>query len=71
MGLAQSLIRQPAPLLLDEPSINVMSLIGSETQRRNMVTLMVVRDINIALRHGQHALMLRNGRLLADGAPDG
>lgn len=51
VGLAQSLIRQPALLLLDEPlsaldlnyQYHVMSLIGSETRRSNIVTLMVVQ----------------------------
>jgi len=29
----------------------------------------VVHDINIALRHADHALMLKDGNLLADGEP--
>ncbi|QDY42453.1 ABC transporter ATP-binding protein [Candidatus Pantoea soli] len=77
VGLAQSLIRRPELLLLDEPlsaldlnyQFHVMDLVRRETRLRNMVTVVVVHDINIALRHADHALMLKEGRLLADGAP--
>ncbi len=56
VGLAQSLIRQPRLLLLDEPlsaldlnyQFHVMDLVRRETRRRNIVTLVVVHDINIA-----------------------
>ena len=78
VGLAQSLIRRPALLLLDEPlsaldlnyQFHVMDLVRRETALRNMVTVVVVHDINIALRHAQHALMLKQGKLIAEGAPD-
>ncbi|PIJ50583.1 iron ABC transporter ATP-binding protein [Erwinia sp. OLTSP20] len=78
VGLAQSLIRQPELLLLDEPlsaldlnyQFHVMTLIARETRRRNMVTLMVVHDINLALRHGDYVLMLQNGRLVTQGPPE-
>lgn len=77
VGLAQSLIRRPQLLLLDEPlsaldlnyQFHVMDLVRRETQQRNIVTVVVVHDINIALRHGEHVLMLQNGELIADGAP--
>ncbi|HHT5083439.1 TPA: ABC transporter ATP-binding protein, partial [Klebsiella michiganensis] len=77
VGLAQSLIRQPALLLLDEPlsaldlnyQFHVMDLVREETRRRNIITLVVVHDINIALRHADHVLMLKEGQLLGDGAP--
>ena len=77
VGLAQSLIRQPSLLLLDEPlsaldlnyQFHVMELVRKETRRRNIVTLVVVHDINIALRHADHVLMLKNGQLHGDGAP--
>ena len=78
VGLAQSLIRQPSLLLLDEPlsaldlnyQFHVMDLVRRETRKRNIVTVVVVHDINIALRHGDHVLMLQDGDLIADGAPD-
>ncbi|QTF07510.1 ABC transporter ATP-binding protein [Brenneria izadpanahii] len=77
VGLAQSLIRQPSLLLLDEPlsaldlnyQFHVMDLVRRETRKRDIITVVVVHDINIALRHGDHALMLQNGNLIADGAP--
>ncbi len=78
VGLAQSLIRRPELLLLDEPlsaldlnyQFHVMDLVRRETSKRNIVTVVVVHDINIALRHGQHVLMLQNGGLIADGLPE-
>ncbi|HEJ9485243.1 ABC transporter ATP-binding protein [Proteus terrae] len=78
VGLAQSLIRQPSLLLLDEPlsaldlnyQYHVMDLVAKETHRRNIITVVVVHDINIALRHGEHVLMLKQGQLIAQGAPD-
>ena len=78
VGLAQSLIRRPQLLLLDEPlsaldlnyQFHVMELVRRETHKRNIVTVVVVHDINIALRHGEHVLMLQNGELIADGEPE-
>ncbi|EBS6881000.1 ABC transporter ATP-binding protein [Salmonella enterica] len=77
VGLAQSLIRRPSLLLLDEPlsaldlnyQFHVMELIRRETRKRNIITVVVVHDINIALRHGEHVLMLQNGNLVANGLP--
>ncbi|AHK20587.1 ABC transporter ATP-binding protein [Yersinia similis] len=78
VGLAQSLIRQPSLLLLDEPlsaldlnyQFHVMDLVRQETRQRNIITVVVVHDINIALRHGDHVLMLQNGTLIANGQPE-
>ncbi|PHM45975.1 ABC transporter ATP-binding protein [Xenorhabdus mauleonii] len=78
VGLAQSLIRHPTLLLLDEPlsaldlnyQYHVMDLVARETRRRNIITVVVVHDINIALRHGDHVLMLKNGKLISEGLPE-
>lgn len=78
MGLAQSLIRHPDLLLLDEPlsaldlnyQFHVMDVVRRETRRRNMVTVVVVHDINIALRHSEHVLMLKDGKRVASGEPE-
>ncbi|WP_036772574.1 ABC transporter ATP-binding protein [Photorhabdus australis] len=78
VGLAQSLIRKPTLLLLDEPlsaldlnyQYHVMELVAQETCQRNIITVVVVHDINIALRHGDHILMLQKGHLIAEGMPE-
>lgn len=78
VGLAQCLIRQPRLLLLDEPlsaldlhyQFQVMALIARETAARNMVTVVVVHDINIAMRHGDYIVMLKDGQQVACGAPE-
>lgn len=78
VGLAQSLIRRPELLLLDEPlsaldlnyQFHVMDLVRRETRLRDIVTVVVVHDINIALRHAEHVLMLQNGELISDGRPE-
>lgn len=78
VGLAQSLVRNPELLLLDEPlsaldlnyQYHVMSLVKRETRRRNMVTLIVLHDINIALQHSDHVIMMKSGKLIASGSPE-
>ncbi|EEZ4479812.1 ABC transporter ATP-binding protein [Escherichia coli] len=78
VGLAQSLARNPSILLLDEPlsaldlnhQFHVMDLVRSETRSRNIVTVMVVHDINIALRYGDYVVMLKKGKLIASGNPE-
>lgn len=77
IGLAQSLIRQPDLLLLDEPlsaldlnyQFHVMDIVARETRLRNIVTVVVIHDINIALRHADYAVMLKDGALVASGTP--
>ncbi len=42
-----------------------MDLVAKETKRRNIITVVMVHDINIALKHAEHVLMLKQGNLIA------
>jgi iron complex transport system ATP-binding protein len=76
-GLAQALIREPRVLLLDEPlsaldlhhRFQVMALLKRETAARGLVTLVVLHDLDMALRHADHAVLVHAGRIAAEGAP--
>lgn len=77
VGLAQTLVDQPDVLLLDEPLASldlnyqhhVMSLLGLLARERNMLIIIVMHDLNMALRYADTALLLYQGRLLAAGPP--
>lgn len=76
IGLAQALVRKPKLLLLDEPlsaldlrhQISVMQAVKEETKTRNIVTLIVVHDLNIALQRADDVVYLREGHSLGQGA---
>ncbi|QNT78522.1 ABC transporter ATP-binding protein [Entomobacter blattae] len=77
VGLAQALACRPHLLLLDEPlsaldmnrQFSVMDVIGEETIRRNMITVMVLHDLNIAMQKTDRVVMLQKGRIYAYGQP--
>jgi len=77
LGLAQALVRRPRILLLDEPlsaldlnyQFHVMELLRQETRQNGLITLLVLHDLNIALRHADCALMMRAGQAVACAAP--
>lgn len=78
VGLAQSLIRVPSLLLLDEPlsaldlnyQFHVMDFVKKETQARHLMTVVVVHDLNIALQHADHIVLFKEGKLIASGRPN-
>ncbi|MCO7568967.1 ABC transporter ATP-binding protein [Pseudomonas chlororaphis] len=75
VGLAQALVRQPRVLLLDEPTsaldlyhqCQVVEAITRATRERQLITLVVVHDINLAMGFSQQVVVLHNGRLAAAG----
>lgn len=73
--LAQALIHRPHILLLDEPLAaldphhqhHVMRLLRRLTQERTLLVLVVLHDLNMALRYADQILVLHEGRAIAQG----
>jgi iron complex transport system ATP-binding protein len=76
VGIAQALVRDPQVLLLDEPlsaldlnhQFHVMRVIRDETRQRGMVTVVILHDINAALRTCDRAMLLHRGGIVSFGA---
>ncbi|WP_212373210.1 ABC transporter ATP-binding protein [Acetobacter persici] len=77
VGLAQALSRKPEALLLDEPlsaldlhhQFAVMDILRRETAAHQLVTVLVLHDLNIALNMTDAVTILHQGQIIASGPP--
>jgi iron complex transport system ATP-binding protein len=75
--IAMALAQETEVLLLDEPTtfldvthqVEVLDLLTDLNRRRGTTIVMVLHDINLAARYADHLFALREGRLVAQGAP--
>ncbi|MFT4219521.1 MAG: ABC transporter ATP-binding protein [Microbacterium sp.] len=75
--IAMALAQETDILLLDEPTtfldvshqVEVLDLLADLNHRRGTTIVMVLHDINLAARYADHLFALRQGRLVASGAP--
>ncbi len=73
--LAQALVHRPAVLLLDEPLAaldpnyqhHVMKLIRRLAKEHGLIVMVVLHDLNMALRYAESAMVLHEGRVIAQG----
>jgi len=71
-------VRQPDVILLDEPTsaldlhhqLSIMSSVKNETKLRKTVVMAALHDLNLAAKFCDRLVLLRDGRILADGAPE-
>ncbi len=78
VAVAQTLVREPEVILLDEPTsaldlhhqLSVMTSVRAEAQRRQPVVMAALHDLNLAAKFCDRLVLLRNGEILADGAPE-
>lgn len=74
---AQVLMREPKVMLLDEPvsaldlrhQIALLDRVRHETRVRNLVTVVVLHDLNLACQYADNLLVLVDGTLAASGHP--
>ncbi len=75
--IAMSLAQETDILLLDEPTTfldlahqaEVMSLIGTLVKSRRKTVVAVLHDVNQAVRHADHIVTFKTGRLVEQGPP--
>lgn len=74
---AQALMRQPKILMLDEP-VSALDLhfqqvlldhLDKNTKQHGWVSIMILHDLNLAAQYADNLLVLKEGKLVAQGAP--
>lgn len=76
--IAQALVREPKVLLLDEPVSNldirnqleILELIKNITKRKNITTILILHDLNLAARFADKIVILNNGKVYKYGEPE-
>ena len=77
VSIAQSLVRNPSILLMDEPMNNLdlqrqmelFEIIRQVTRARNMTTVVVLHDINFSARFADRIVVLKEGQVYCSGKP--
>lgn len=74
---AQALMRKPKILMLDEP-VSALDLhfqqvlldhLDQQTKQKGWVSLMILHDLNLAAQYADNLLVLKGGKVVAQGAP--
>jgi iron complex transport system ATP-binding protein len=73
--IGRSLAQKPKVLLLDEPTSNldlqnqlkIMKSLKQITKESKVLTLVAIHDLNLALRHANKFLLLKDGSIFASG----
>jgi ABC-type cobalamin/Fe3+-siderophores transport system ATPase subunit len=75
---AASLAQEPEILLLDEPtasldlghSVRLMELLTELRSKRGMAIMLISHDIQLCAHYCSRLVLLRNGKITADGSPE-
>ncbi|NLT37888.1 MAG: ABC transporter ATP-binding protein [Methanomassiliicoccus sp.] len=73
--IARVLVQQPKVILLDEPTSSldlpnqhmIMHLIRNIARRNHIAAIMTIHDLNLAIRHSDKFIMMREGAIFATG----
>ncbi|VFQ46263.1 ABC transporter ATP-binding protein [Desulfoluna butyratoxydans] len=77
--VARALAQQPECLLLDEPTsaldiahqLALMDTVSEYAKNKGLSVLMVVHDLNLAARYADSIVMMKDGRVVVQGEPEG
>lgn len=73
--IARVLVQQPKVILLDEPTSSldlsnqhmIMHLIRNIVKKNHMAAIMIIHDLNLAIRHSDKFVMMKAGKVYAAG----
>lgn len=73
--IARVLVQQPKVILLDEPTSSldlsnqhmIMHLIRNIVKKNHMAAIMTIHDLNLAIRHSDRFIMMRDGIIYTAG----
>jgi len=76
--IARALVQEPQILLLDEPTsdldlknqLEVMRIIREVSDTHNIASIVVMHDINLALRYSDKFIILKEGQVFITGGKD-
>lgn len=77
VAVAQTLVRDPAIVLLDEPTsaldlhhqLSIMASVRGEMQARGTIVMAALHDLNLAAEFCDRLILIREGGIVADGTP--
>ncbi len=77
VSVAQTLVRDPAVVLLDEPTsaldlhhqLSILASVRREMQARGTIVMAALHDLNLAAEFCDRLILIRDGSVVADGAP--
>lgn len=75
--IARALAQQSQVLLLDEPTskldirhqLEVMNIVRNLVDEKNLLSVLVIHDLNLASRYADRLIMLKEGQIFAAGDP--
>lgn len=77
VAVAQTLVRAPRVILLDEPTsaldlhhqLSVLGSVRDEMKASGTIVMAALHDLNLAAQFCDRLILIREGRVVADGAP--
>jgi len=73
--IARALVQQPKVILLDEPTSSldlsnqhmIMHLIRDIVKKNRIAAIMIIHDLNLAIRHSDQFVLMKNGMVYSAG----